>query len=383
MSVSGRPVLIPQLDGLRAFAALLVVFSHTGKTGLPLIFPNLTGAFGVMLFFMLSGFLMGYLYMSKPIDTAAVSHYVAARIARIAPIYLVVVTLSYILSRLIGPQFMYYIDTGSFVRLLAFSGSNYVFWSIPPEVQFYAVFVALWFAVRTKNLQRAAPLLMLITGVMLMARPVFPGITVLSQFHIFFTGVALSVLARTPWHAMISPVAAATVQLMSVTALILASTGMLITPAVIMSIGWIDNPAFYGDYSVLLLFGGFLLASTVPNAVGNLLFANPIMRRIGNYSFSLYLFHEPIMAGTHNVLERASVPGNVQIAAAVAASLGVAALSFRFFERPVQDMLRVPIAKATGELITKLVGAADARRFNTQEDVAVVDDGQQASRANG
>ena len=347
-----QPNIIPQLDGLRAFAALIVVGSHTGQIGLPLIFPSLTGGFGVLLFFMLSGFLMGYLYLHKPLDAPSVAHYVAARVARIAPIYLVAVTLAYIASAALGPQFVYYIDGRAFLRLLAFSGSSHVFWSIPPEVQFYVAFAVFWFAVRRGYIGLAVPAVVLLAGVTMLFRPIFPGISLPSHFHIFFLGVALAVMVRSGVSDMISAKLAAFIQAVSITALLMASLRVWPSKEFIEFIGWDDNAVVYGNIGLVICFGAFLLASTVPNRFGSAIFANKLMRRIGGYSFSLYLLHEPILAGTE-YLTSGFLPGSIVILVGISLSLAVAALSFHWFERPVQDALRAPIAKLVYAVIVR------------------------------
>ena len=348
-----QPNIIPQLDGLRAFAALLVVGSHTGQIGLPLIFPSLTGGFGVLLFFMLSGFLMGYLYLHKPLDAPSVAHYVAARVARIAPIYLLAVTLAYIASALLGPQFVYYINGRDFLRLLAFSGSSHIFWSIPPEVQFYVAFAAFWYAVRRGYAGLAVPAVILLAGVTMLFRPIFPGISLPSHFHIFFLGVTLAVMVRSGVTAIISAKIATFIQAVSIIALLIASLRIWPNKEFIESIGWDDNAVVYGNIGLVICFGAFLLASTVPNRFGSAIFANKPMRRIGGYSFSLYLLHEPILAGT-GYLTSDLLPGSIVIAIGISLSLLVAAISFHWFERPVQDALRSPIAKLVYAIIVRV-----------------------------
>lgn len=87
---------LPSLDGLRGFAALSVMLSHSGFNvqeiiNLP-ITPYLfriisSGTYNVQMLFVLSGFLMAYLYpvVSNP------AHFVAKRYLRIMPIYAVIV----------------------------------------------------------------------------------------------------------------------------------------------------------------------------------------------------------------------------------------------------------------------------------------------------
>lgn len=371
--------IIPQLDGLRAFAAILVVLSHTEKVGLPTIFPSLTGGFGVLLFFMLSGFLMGYLYLHKPADVSAIAHYVAARVARIAPIYLLAVSLAYVASAYLGQRFIYYIELKDYLRLILFSGSNHVFWSIPPEIQFYVTFLGMWIVATRGLLERHALTLLLAAGTVLMFRPVFPGITIASHFHIFFLGVILSVFFRRTGGAAIPPAVAGLIQATSIVAIVIASLRIWPDEPFMNSIGWDDNAVVYGNIGLVLCFGAFLLASTIPNRFGNAVFGNRIMRRIGGYSFSLYLLHEPILAGTR-YLTSGLVPGGVQILIGFAASLAVSAAAFHGFERPVQDLLRVRLARAIHAIAMAVRAALPAARATPTEARPALDEASLVQR---
>jgi len=85
---------LPGLNGLRAFAALSVVFAHISQKGIAefgllkiLAYP--IADFGVTLFFVISGFLITYLLLmelnkNKDID---IKKFYIRRILRIWPIY--------------------------------------------------------------------------------------------------------------------------------------------------------------------------------------------------------------------------------------------------------------------------------------------------------
>ena len=71
---------INSLTGLRGMAAFIVFISHCANQGmLPAIFSNGFGQIGVMLFFILSGFLMGHLYLDKEANSDSVKLYLLAR----------------------------------------------------------------------------------------------------------------------------------------------------------------------------------------------------------------------------------------------------------------------------------------------------------------
>ena len=100
-SMSREPLtLIPALDGLRAIACVFVVLSHIPKymSGATDIFrfKMHLGEPGVAIFFVLSGFLMSYLYIHKTATKERLVSYAIARFSRIAPAYWIAIIASYI-----------------------------------------------------------------------------------------------------------------------------------------------------------------------------------------------------------------------------------------------------------------------------------------------
>jgi len=138
---------ISSLDGLRGFAAFVVVLSH-----IHLLYPAVSwwpvldiGSEAVALFFALSGFLMVYLYGDRPFTRATASEYLVHRFARIYPVYLVAVLFVIALSAIPALGYLYPISgVVEIARHLMMLGSTGVFWSIPPETQFYLFFLLIW-----------------------------------------------------------------------------------------------------------------------------------------------------------------------------------------------------------------------------------------------
>ena len=104
------------------------------------------GQIGVMLFFVLSGFLMAHLYARNEFDSIQVRRYALARIGRVVPLYLMVLFISIIASNYVFPDFYYsFEELPSTLLAITFIKAPYVFWTIPVEVQFYCMFVGFWF----------------------------------------------------------------------------------------------------------------------------------------------------------------------------------------------------------------------------------------------
>lgn len=148
-----RPADIAVLNGLRGLAVLIVFASHASN-----IFyrGKITGwgggQLGVMLFFMLSGFLMAYLYARRPATAGEQWKFVVNRFARIYPLFAVVVLSCFVVHRFAMPIWAYRIVSPHDVveHLLFVRGYN-VFWTVGPEVVFYLLFLILWRAYRSSG----------------------------------------------------------------------------------------------------------------------------------------------------------------------------------------------------------------------------------------
>ncbi len=290
---------IAPLDGLRGWAALMVVIGHFGFFGTIAPAHRQLGTYGVFLFFALSGFLMGHLYLSKPISRQATATYLVARISRVVPLYYATVLGGYMIGRYIDPNFNYAMDTATLARHFVFLGSVPPFWSIAPEIQFYFLFPVLWWIVTrpAETRMRYAIPAAIFAIVIFFFRGHFPGIIVFSKMHIFLAGITVAVIrpyiiARLDTRtAIIAQIFALIV--LAVLLLPTSITGELIYPS--GGASDIKMNRYYGDLGRLLPFAFVILAFTFETKLANLIFANRLMRLTGKFSFSLYLLHSPVM----------------------------------------------------------------------------------------
>ena len=96
------------LDGVRGLAALTVIIAHSANTGFfPSILSYGTGQFGVMLFFTLSDFLMTTLYSKEAFTHTEAARYLIARFARIYPLYITVVIISFLIYSFVDSTFFF------------------------------------------------------------------------------------------------------------------------------------------------------------------------------------------------------------------------------------------------------------------------------------
>ena len=158
-----KKIQFPGLNGVRFIAALLVIVDHTelfkSYLGYPTLWANsysaYLGAFGVSIFFVLSGFLITYLLLEEQQEAPIrIRHFYMRRILRIWPLYYLILGLGFfVVPHLDFFQVpMYSRDMEDFLpRLLLFLGlaANVAFvylptvpfanvlWSVAVEEQFY------------------------------------------------------------------------------------------------------------------------------------------------------------------------------------------------------------------------------------------------------
>lgn len=137
---------IPVLNGVRGLAVLVVFLAHASD----IYFSGAVagwggGQLGVMLFFVLSGFLMAHLYMGEVATPAAMCRFAVNRIARIYPMFVLVVLFCFVAGHQGFPVYVYPIPTLHEMLLhLALVKGNDLLWTIGPEVIFYGLFVLAW-----------------------------------------------------------------------------------------------------------------------------------------------------------------------------------------------------------------------------------------------
>lgn len=116
--MGSKNVYFPNLNGIRFIAAFLVIIYHVEQFKLLFKLPNyienpfisVIGKLGVILFFVLSGFLITYLLLEeeKSYGTISIKNFYIRRVLRIWPLYFLVV----ILALLILPNFSAFIIPG-------------------------------------------------------------------------------------------------------------------------------------------------------------------------------------------------------------------------------------------------------------------------------
>ena len=329
---------IRKLNSLRGIAAMIVVIGHYSNvtTLLGGVLGHGAGQFGVMLFFILSGFLMSHLYLNKQFDEKNVKHFAIARIARVMPLFVLVVVSSFLLHKAGTKGVLYDILTAKSLlsHLLLLSGVS-VLWTIPPEVQFYCLFVLLWWLYSHKKgylfVLMAAVFCCLVFFRFPDPRWKIWGLNghgkLIRTLPYFLVGIVFGEI-----HGKWRPP-----DYLRKNSFILA---LLLVPLMFPKVftflmgythtTWTDAGIFFVVSAVF-----FALVALVPD--NNVVLANPIGDFLGTVSYSLYLLHLPVLSLIGGPAKKS--PAAILVVF-VALALGTAYASYRLIEAPSRRWLR-------------------------------------------
>ena len=329
---------IRTLTGLRGLAALIVFISHSANLSLlPAVLGRGFGQIGVILFFMLSGFLMTHLYVMGEFSVPNVTRYALARVGRVFPLYFVILVLSIIVSNFVFEDFYFKItDLPTAVFAFGFVKAPYVFWTIPVEVQFYCIFVIFWWLHQKGASRSTLAVFAVLTHApslvfWLMTGEILPVIS--SYSFSFFVGVATAYLYG---HAHRDMRLRSLANYMGFPLLILLFVNL---PQLRQELGlaW-SNRGFLNTWvdpiTLIIVYGVFV--SALFNSRG-LAFLNwwPFAF-LGQVSYGFYLIHQPIL--THlSILEIDPIS---RMVLALFLTCLLAYLSYRYFERPIGRRIR-------------------------------------------
>lgn len=370
---AGRSLLrnrIPELDGVRGLAMVLVLIWHyltcqvqttagsTSAYAMKLL--SFTWA-GVDLFFVLSGFLIGGILLNQRSADNYFGAFYARRLFRIFPLYMIMLGLFYAATMVDAakwgtgyawlfsdplPLWSYATYLQNFAMTSAGTHGPHwlgITWSLAIEEQFYLILPPLIRFIPS----RCLPWLL---GMLALSAPMIRGALLNSYSHGEIAGY---VLLPARWDALFFGVLGAIALrneagrnwLLRHTALIRSVSvlcGIIIIGLLVKNQGigsW--GMSWFGHTTMAILSLGLILLATIStrSRTGRI-FRNPVLIGMGTISYGVYLMHQPI-AGLLHALIRNQAPRitNMNDALvtllALAITLALACLSWRFFERPL------------------------------------------------
>jgi peptidoglycan/LPS O-acetylase OafA/YrhL len=372
------------IQGLRAIAVLVVIVAHAG------IGPFHGGFVGVDVFFVISGFLISQL-LYREVERhgrVSIAGFYARRARRILPAATLVTVATLVAAML----FMSLVDATTVITdalwatffaaniRFAATGVDYFaqdqaasplqhYWSLSVEEQFYLVWPLLlvgcvaWTARRRRTGRRTSA-----TGRRQADPPALPGGTVAWAL----LGVTALSFAWSVWTTATSPETAYFSTLARAWELGIGALAALIGPALVRpltararmllsalglaailvaSLSYTEATPFPGYAAALPVLGsaavlvaGIGLTADRPAPLPMRALGVRPMRVVGDWSYSLYLWHWPILVVLEAHLGRA--PGPYSTTAALLLTFALAALTYRFVEQPFRSPVTFTVPRA-------------------------------------
>jgi len=309
-----RDIPTGYLDGARGIAVWLVWLSHSSgrdQALAPWLSFHGIGHVGVMLFFVLSGYLLAApLARGGGFDYAA---YLVRRFLRIAPLYYIVLAgvVAWDLAIGISTTRFLYLSGGPevLVRHLLFLQGDGVFWTISTEFVFYLLLPPLALALVRYGARGFAALFAAAIAYGVYHAAIAGGLSELpplklveirqhSQFlDVFAIGVAFGVLSESPAARLYY----ARHQRGLDICVLLAFAGTLLLTAALVSkrFLWLEQPLYafrYASLAFATVFGATLLSASFGNARLRALLGCRALRFSGVVGYGWYLLHLPVLA---------------------------------------------------------------------------------------
>ena len=333
---------LPALDGVRAVAVLLVMFSHSPLGRAP-------GDLGVSAFFVLSGFLITWLLLRERADTGSISlrRFYARRTLRIFPAYYVFLLVSLVADTLLGTPWTLGLAAAAFLYAMNYysallghpSTSLAHCWSLAVEEQFYLLWPWLFRALAPRGPGTLAKWLAGLTvGVMTWRCVLYLGFGVpeayaYNAFDTRFDNLAIGcLLAVGLGDARVRRVAS---RLAASQLLPLATLALLWISRERISNAWHHGPGFTVDACLLAVLLAQLVQLTHTPLWSWL--EHPAVRYVGRISYPMYLWPAwGLSAGRHATL----LPPAARFALGVAITVAFASASYAFVEKPFLRLKR-------------------------------------------
>jgi peptidoglycan/LPS O-acetylase OafA/YrhL len=341
----GKPDHSKSLDGLRGLAILFVLLSHSSNRGL--MFSEYfdfshAGKYGVYLFFVLSAYLLDrqitLALVRKKSSKRYWMNYFLRRFLRIYPLFIISLLVHGLLT-MYGYKTVidHALDIPKHIFLLA---GEYIFWSIPVEFKYYFISPLILWAFHRYfkwDLTKVMISLAALTALSISVELIFglPSIVTLRFFPIFLAGTLIAVVEVIREKNFLQKIPLAVIDATGLVALALVIlTVPFYTQGVFGKTIDFDDSVYYLPYGIL--WGCILVAAKFGRGIMQRFFELKFLRFIGTISFSLYLFHIPVLKLL--VRSELGIPENLLVYVFFLGAIFVSMISYLLVERPLSKV---------------------------------------------
>lgn len=355
------------IDGLRAIAITSVIAYHCG-------FRWAGGGYaGVDIFFVISGYLIGYLvYREIEAKTFSITRFYSRRAKRILPALFSVLIFSYVAGMLLlspmemqrfarsalaavtsSANIFYWRTSGYFAPN---SGQNPLLmtWSLGVEEQFYMLFPLLMLLLRKAPrrlligvLAAAGALSLAVSIVGTRSHPTAAFFLLPSRAWEIAAGVLLAVVESGP-----------SVSSRRLAALPTHALSLVGLTCMLASVMWFKVSTPFPGYAALLPVAGAVMVIAARDGIANRILSLRPIAFVGLISYSWYLWHWPLLSFAR-ICSVTSVPTSSLAAVALVAFV-ISIISWRFIEQPFRKSPAVGPLLLTRYALSALVIALPA-----------------------
>lgn len=371
------------LDGLRAIAVIAIIIYHLNPKWLS------GGFLGVDTFFIISGYLITSLLIHEYQQTGTIDllHFWKKRIKRLLPAVLFLLSIVLIYTLLFEPSIIKNVKQDTFAALFYVSNWWYIFhhvsyfdsfkvmplkhlWSLAIEEQFYVFWpILLMLLLRIKKLKRHFVLVVFISSLISLLLMILIAEPNVDNSRVYFgTDTRLQTLLLGVLLAYIWPPFRLKQQIITPLKIGIETIGCISIALLIyfmLTVSSNDNWLYFGGIYLISLSSLPAIASAVhPSTLLSKALGNRLFLWIGKRSYSLYLWHYPVITFINKYFVQGQIPFYM-ILIEIILTLLLAECSYRYVEvpirvrglayfKPVKTQLKSLIAKSSITLV--LVG---------------------------
>lgn len=342
------------LDGLRAIAVIAIIIYHLNPKWLS------GGFLGVDTFFIISGYLITSLLIREYHHTGTIDllHFWKRRIKRLLPAVLFLLSIVLIYTLLFEPSIIKSVKQDTLAALFYVSNWWYIFhhvsyfdsfkvmplkhlWSLAIEEQFYVLWpVLLMLLLRIKKLKNHFLLVILIGSLISLILMILIAEPNVDNSRVYFgTDTRLQTLLLGVLLAYIWPPFRLKQQIITPLKIGIETIGCISIALLIYlmcTVSSNDNWLYFGGIYLISLISLPVIASAVhPSTLLSKMLSNRLFIWIGQRSYSLYLWHYPVISFMSKHFIQGQIPFYI-ILLEIILTLLLAECSYRYIEVPIR-----------------------------------------------